>query len=200
MKKEFEQALNEVEQDPRNAEYTQRGIKPIVQLSKQAKILIISQAPGKKVEETGIPFNDLSGKKLREWMGLDEQAFYSDKIAIMPMDFYYPGKAKSGDLPPRAFMKQYHEALLEQMPNIELIVLVGKYAIDAYLKEEAYPTLTETVKNYAFYLPKYFPIVHPSPLNQGWRKKNPWFEENVVPVLREKIQACLGDTKKENAS
>lgn len=112
-----EELINELENDPRNREYTELGIPPVFQISHEARILIIGQAPGKKVEESLIPFNDKSGEKLMEWMGIDRDTFYSEKIAIVPMDFYYPGKGKTGDLPPRKFIaEEYHEKILEMMP------------------------------------------------------------------------------------
>lgn len=112
-----EELINELENDPRNREYTEWGIPPVFQISHEARILIIGQAPGKKVEESLIPFNDKSGEKLMEWMGIDRDTFYSEKIAIVPMDFYYPGKGKTGDLPPRKFIaEEYHEKILEMMP------------------------------------------------------------------------------------
>lgn len=187
----LEDMIEAIQKDPRNESYTKRGIPPIVQISERAKILIIGQAPGRKVEETLIPFNDQSGATLRKWLGIDEKTFYSDQIAIMPMDFYFPGKGKSGDLPPRKFMAAYHEQMRKLLPNIRLTILIGKYAIDHYLKKEKYPTLTETVRHYEQYLPAYFPIVHPSPLNYGWRKKNPWFEQEVVPALQIRVHEIL---------
>ncbi|EOS60275.1 hypothetical protein C815_01563 [Firmicutes bacterium M10-2] len=187
----LEEIIEEIQKDPRNENYTKRGIPPIIQVNKQAKILIIGQAPGRKVEETLIPFNDQSGVTLRKWLGIDEKTFYSKQIAIMPMDFYFPGKGKSGDLAPRKFMAAYHKQIRKLMPNIQLTILIGKYAIDYYLKKEKYSTLTQTVRHYAQYFPEYFPIVHPSPLNYGWRKKNPWFEKEVVPALQDKVHEIL---------
>lgn len=178
--------------DSRNAEYTKRGVPPIFQINSEAKILIIGQAPGRKVEESKIPFNDKSGEKLMNWMGIDRDTFYSSQIAIMPMDFYYPGKGKTGDLPPRKFIaEEYHPQILEAMPDIKMTILIGKYSIDYYLKGRAKKNLTETVRSYKEYLPEYFPIVHPSPLNFRWQAKNPWFEEAVVPELREKVAGIL---------
>lgn len=111
----------------------------------------------------------------------------------MPMDFYYPGKGKTGDLPPRKFIaSEYHQMIRSLMPNIQLTILVGKYAIDYYLKGRKYKNLTETVRHYDEYLPEYFPIVHPSPLNFRWQKNNPWFEAEVVPLLKESIADALG--------
>lgn len=127
--------INKIKQDERNIEYKKKNIPPILQVSKSAKILIIGQAPGKKVEESLIPFNDKSGETLISWMGIDKDIFYSNKIAILPMDFYYPGKGKTGDLPPRKFIaEEYHKPILDELGNIELTILVGKYSMDYYLK------------------------------------------------------------------
>lgn len=179
--------------DERNSDYSKRGILPIYQVSEEAKILIIGQAPGAKVEENGIPFMDKSGEKLRTWMGVDEATFYSKRIAIMPMDFYFPGRGKTGDLPPRKFIAEdYHEKMLALMPKIKLTILIGEYAIKNYLKDTKKENLTETVRCFQEYLPKYFPIVHPSPLNFRWQAKNPWFEKDVVPMLRQKVHEILG--------
>lgn len=185
--------VEELKADERNAEYTRRGIPPIFQLNKDAKILIIGQAPGRKVEESQIPFDDKSGEKLIAWMGIDRETFYSDKIAILPMDFYYPGKGKTGDLPPRKFIaEEYHRELLDELTNVEMTLLIGKYSMDYYLKGKMKRNLTETVRSYEEYLPKYFPIVHPSPLNFRWQAKNPWFMEEVVPVLAGRVAKILG--------
>lgn len=179
--------------DERNSDYSKCGILPIYQVSEEAKILIIGQAPGAKVEENGIPFMDKSGEKLRTWMGVDEATFYSKRIAIMPMDFYFPGRGKTGDLPPRKFIAEdYHEEMLALMPKIKLTILIGEYAIKNYLKDTKKENLTETVRCFQEYLPKYFPIVHPSPLNFRWQAKNPWFEKDVVPMLRQKVHEILG--------
>ena len=126
-------------------------------------------------------------------MDIDEQTFYStDKIAIIPMDFYYPGRGKSGDLPPRKdFAAKWHPKILKELPNVELFILVGKYTQDYYLKNISKENLTLTVKSFKEYLPKYFPIVHPSPLNIGWLKKNPWFEQNVLPILKESVKKAM---------
>ena len=179
--------------DKRNSDYSKRGILPIYQVSEEARILIIGQAPGAKVEDNGIPFMDKSGEKLRTWMGVDEATFYSKRIAIMPMDFYFPGRGKTGDLPPRKFIAEdYHEKMLALMPKIKLTILIGEYAIKNYLKDTKKENLTETVRCFQEYLPKYFPIVHPSPLNFRWQAKNPWFEKDVVPILRQKVHEILG--------
>lgn len=188
----FDKITEKLRRDPRNVLYTKRNVGPIYQLNDKAEILIIGQAPGRKVEESGVPFADKSGEKLREWMGVSEEEFYSQKIAILPMDFYYPGKGKTGDLPPRKFIaEEYHPEISKLMPNIKLTILIGQYAIKYYLGSEAQENLTETVRAFQDYLPKYFPIVHPSPLNFRWQAKNPWFEEEVVPVLRERVREIL---------
>ena len=188
----IEEITEELKSDERNRSYTERGITPIFQINKEAKVLIIGQAPGKKVEESGIPFHDKSGERLMDWMGIDPETFYSEQIAIMPMDFYYPGKAKTGDLPPRSFIaREYHKQIREAMPEVSLTLLSGSYSVHYYLKGREKKNLTETIKAFQEYLPDYFPIVHPSPLNNIWLKKNPWFEEEVVPELRERVCAAL---------
>ncbi len=184
--------ISQIENDSRNYEYTKRNIPPILQVNSKAKVLIIGQAPGKKVEESLIPFNDKSGDTLISWMGIDRDTFYSDKIAILPMDFYYPGKGKTGDLPPRKFIaNEYHESILNELKNIELTILIGKYSMDYYLKGQMKKNLTETVRCFDEYLPRYFPIVHPSPLNFRWQAKNPWFVQDVVPVLKKTVKKIL---------
>jgi hypothetical protein len=192
--KKFDKIIKKLKEDSRNKSYTERGIPPIFQVSPKAQILIIGQAPGKKVEESLIPFNDKSGEKLVQWMGIDRDTFYSEKIAILPMDFYYPGKGKTGDLPPRSFIaKEYHKDILDLMPDIKLTILIGSYSMKYYLGKGMKENLTETVRSYKEYLPKYFPIVHPSPLNFRWQKANPWFEGEVVPVLRDVVGKILSD-------
>lgn len=192
--KKFDKIIKKLKEDSRNKSYTERGIPPIFQVSLKAQILIIGQAPGKKVEESLIPFNDKSGEKLVQWMGIDRDTFYSEKIAILPMDFYYPGKGKTGDLPPRSFIaKEYHKDILDLMPDIKLTILIGSYSMKYYLGKSMKENLTETVRSYKEYLPKYFPIVHPSPLNFRWQKANPWFEGEVVPVLRDMVEKILAD-------
>ena len=189
----FEQLKQEIMADSDNKKYTDEGIEPLFSAPSTAKILIVGQAPGIKAQERKIFFNDKSGVKLREWMGIDDEIFYkSGLIGVVPMDFYYPGKGKSGDLPPRKnFAKKWHAKVLELMPNLELIVLVGKYAQDYYLGNNKKQNLTETVYNYKQYLPRYFPIVHPSPLNFRWHNKNSWFIEEVVPDLQKRVKEIL---------
>ena len=160
--------------------------RPIIQASTQSKILIVGQAPGQKVQDSGIPWDDLSGNELRRWLGVTKEQFYDDKIfALMPMGFCYPGKGTSGDLPPRPECAPlWHHQVLAKMNDIKLTILIGQYAQQHYLKENFSPTLTENVKRFHTFLPIYLPLVHPSPRNKIWQKKNPWFELEVVPELQ----------------
>ena len=160
--------------------------KPVIQLSQTSKILIIGQAPGLKVQQSGIAWDDKSGDELRRWLDVDKDTFYnSDIFALIPMGFCYPGKGKSGDLPPRPeCAPAWHKKLLEEMPHIKLTLLVGLYAQRYYLKEQCYRTLSENVKNFQQFLPDYLPLVHPSPRNRIWQKRNPWFENELIPKLK----------------
>lgn len=190
---EFEQIRYQIIADPMNERYTSRDIEPLFKATEDARIAIIGQAPGRKAEESQLFWNDLSGDRLREWMSISREVFYeTSKIAHLPMDFYYPGKAKSGDMPPRkGFAEKWHPLILKEMPNIETIILVGGYAQKHYLGPRREKNLTETVRNHKQYLPEYLPLVHPSPLNYGWMKRNPWFEQEVLPTLRELVQSIL---------
>lgn len=183
----FDKIRDEIMADPMNKDYTEKGIPPLFKASKEANIVIVGQAPGRQAEATRLFWNDPSGDRLREWMNVTREEFYgSERIAQLPMDFYYPGKAKTGDKPPRKdFAEKWHPRLLAEMPQIKTIILVGSYAQKYYLGERCKENLTETVRNYREYLPNYLPLVHPSPLNIGWLKRNPWFERDVIPVLRE---------------
>jgi uracil-DNA glycosylase family 4 len=174
-------------------EHLPLGPRPVVSGHPQSKIVIIGQAPGTKVHESGIPWDDASGKELRKWLNISSEVFYDEtKIAIVPMGFCYPGKGKSGDLPPRPeCAPQWHEALLTKMPELQLVLLVGMYAQRYYLKFRARKTLTETVKNYREYMPQYLPLPHPSPRNRFWLTKNPWFAEEVIPQLQKKVSELL---------
>ena len=167
------------------------GPRPVATANPKSKIVIIGQAPGTKVHQSGIPWDDQSGKKLRQWLNVIEEQFYNtENFAIIPMGFCYPGKGKTGDLPPRPeCAPQWHKAILNQMPNVKLILLIGTYAQNYYLNDKK--TLTERVGDYKAYLPNYFPMPHPSPTNRFWRAKNPWFEELVVPELRIIIKSLL---------
>lgn len=172
------------------------GPRPVVAASPTSKIVIIGQAPGLKVHQTGIPFNDPSGDRLREWMGIDNDTFYdASKIAIIPMGFCYPGRGKHGDLPPRKECAPlWHHLLLEMMTEVKLKLLVGQYAQKYYLENNAKMNLTETVKAYKKYLPNFMPLPHPSPRNNVWLKKNEWFEEDLIPELKTIIKAMLMDS------
>ncbi len=163
--------------------------RPVVSASPSSKIVIIGQAPGTAVHESGIPWDDPSGKRLREWMDISDEDFYDPKkVALIPMGFCYPGKGKTGDLPPRPECAPiWHEALLSQMPKVELTLLFGTYAQNYYLPNNTYKTLTETVQNHKKFLPDFLPMPHPSPRNNIWLKKNPWFSEEVVPFLQKEI-------------
>ncbi|EIO4060434.1 uracil-DNA glycosylase family protein [Vibrio vulnificus] len=174
------------------------GANPVVQAHSEAKILIIGQAPGTKVHHTSIPWNDASGNRLRAWLDIEKQTFYDPKqIAIMPMGFCYPGQGQSGDLPPRKECAPlWHEALLKHLPNIELTLLIGQYAQNRYLSNKP-KTLTETVQNWQAWLPDYLPLPHPSPRNTLWLRKNPWFEEQTMPYLRQQVHQRLSLSKVE---
>lgn len=189
----FGDIFTAIKNDSENYVYTKVGIDPLYFVSPQAKIIIIGQAPGQKAQDSQLVWHDKSGTRLRQWLGLtDEEFYHSGKIAVLPMDFYFPGKGRSGDLPPRkGFAAKWHPQLMALMPSVELIILVGSYAQRYYLQLKASQTLTQVVYDYAKYQPKYFPIVHPSPLNQRWLKKNPWFEETVIPNLQQVVHQIL---------
>jgi uracil-DNA glycosylase len=164
----------------------------VLRATATARILIIGQAPGIRVHASGIPWNDPSGDRLRDWLQLDREQFYDESsIAIIPMGFCYPGKGKSGDLPPREECAPlWHDRLLQQLPALQLRLLVGKYAQDYYLDTKR-QSLGETVRNYPHYLPTFLPLPHPSPRNIRWFRNHPWFEAEVLPVLRQQVQRIL---------
>ncbi|PKH50244.1 IclR family transcriptional regulator [Tenacibaculum sp. Bg11-29] len=163
--------------------------RPVVIAQKVSKIIIIGQAPGVKVHTSGVPWDDASGKQLRKWLGVTDKQFYNmENFGIIPMGFCYPGKGKSGDLPPRKeCAPQWHHLLLEKMLNVELVILIGMYAQKYYLKNTAKRTLTDTVSSFEEYLPKYMVLPHPSPRNRFWLTKNPWFSQSVLPILKNKV-------------
>lgn len=165
------------------------GVNPVVSAHVDSKIAIIGQAPGSIVHASGIPWDDKSGERLRTWMNVSEEQFYNPKIfAIVPMGFCYPGKGKSGDLPPRdECAPLWHQKLFSKMNGLQLTLLIGQYAQQYYLGKEKKRTLTETVKNYQQYLPQFLPLPHPSPRNNIWLKKNEWFEAEVIPELQKII-------------
>ena len=153
---------------------------PILRVGGQARLLIIGQAPGTKVHETGIPWNDPSGNRLRNWLGLSHEQFYDErKVAIMPLGFCYPGKGNSGDLPPRTECAPlWHDKILKYLPNIKLTLLIGQYSQRRYLGNRHKGNVTETVRAWREYIEEgYLPLVHPSPRNGIWLKKNQWFEK-----------------------
>lgn len=169
------------------------GPRPIFQISRSARILVAGQAPGRRVHETGIPFNDPSGQRLREWMGLDRETFYDAKrVALVPMGFCYPGTGKSGDLPPRPECAvAWRNQIMHELRNISLTLVIGQYAMAWHLGPLAKATLTETVRSWREHQPKLWPLPHPSPRNNIWLKKNPWFALEVLPELRRQVAAAL---------
>ena len=167
--------------------------RPIVAGSINSRLLIIGQAPGRRVHESGIPWDDPSGDQLRKWLNVEKEVFYdTSKIGLMPMGFCFPGSGKSGDLPPRPeCAPTWHERLIKAMSNVELTLLIGQYAQKHYLEKTFKKNLTETVNAFEDYLPNYLPLPHPSPRNRMWIKRNPWFEESLVPNLQERVAKLL---------
>lgn len=168
------------------------GPRPVIQVHPDAKILIAGQAPGRKVHESGIPFDDASGDRLREWLGVSREVFYNSKqLAIVPMGFCFPGTGKSGDLPPRPECSDtWRKRVLAQLPNIEMTLVLGKYA-QAYHFGKSASSVTELVMSWRSYWPEILPLPHPSPRNNIWLRKNPWFDDEVVPVLRERVAEVI---------
>lgn len=169
------------------------GPRPVVQFSSNARILIIGQAPGARVHASGIPWDDQSGDRLRQWTGIATHDFYdAEKVALMPMGFCYPGKGKSGDLPPRPECAPlWHEAFLAQLPSDRLTLLVGTYAQAYYLPQTAGQLLADKVQAFASFLPAFFPLPHPSWRSAGWMKRHPWFASEVLPALQETVRGYL---------
>jgi len=169
------------------------GPRPVFSAHAKSKIVIIGQAPGTAVHKSGIPWDDPSGDNLREWMGIDKAIFYdTEQIAIIPMGFCYPGKSKTGDLPPRKECAPlWHDTLLSKMKSVELTLLIGKYAQDYYLKQSSKRTLTETVRDFQNHLPNFFVLPHPSPRNNIWQAKNSWFKTDVLPEFQNRIKEII---------
>lgn len=180
--------LEEIRRCQLCARFLPLGPRPVVQAGTQARLLIIGQAPGLRVHETGVPFNDPSGRRLRDWLQLSEADFYNpDKVALVPMGFCYPGKGASGDLPPRPeCAPQWHQALLAELPQVQLTLLIGQYAQRYYLPN-SYRTLTERVRHWRELPEHLLPLPHPSPRNQRWLRNNPWFEQEVLVELRRRM-------------
>lgn len=170
------------------------GCNPVIQAASSAKILIIGQAPGTKVHQTSVPWNDLSGQRLRQWLQIDSDTFYDPhQVAIMPMGLCYPGKGKSGDLPPRKECAPlWHHQILRLLPQIKLTLLIGQYAQNYYLNDKP-KTLTETVRHWQKWAPHFLPLPHPSPRNTLWLRKNPWFEETLLPIIQTQVRKAFTD-------
>lgn len=196
MNREFRILIESIRDCQICAEHLSDTPNPIFQLNQTASILIAGQAPGRRVHESGIPFCDPSGDRLRDWMGISKNIFYDPgKIAILPMGFCYPGQGKSGDLPPRKECAQaWRKQVLDQMPAVKLILVIGNYAIKWHIGKSAKQNLTETVRAWKFYesyAPEIIPLPHPSPRNNPWLRKNLWFEKEVLSNMQKKIQSYL---------
>jgi uracil-DNA glycosylase len=170
------------------------GPRPVLQLASSARLLIIGQAPGSKVHQSGIPWSDLSGDRLRDWLKLDRAVFYDKtRVAILPIGFCYPGAGENqGDLPPRPECAPlWHERLLKHLPHLEVTVLVGQYAQSHYLGSQRMGSMTETVKAFSAYRPQFFPLPHPSWRSVIWMRKHAWFEQSVIPELRKVVRKTI---------
>ncbi|MEM1204225.1 MAG: uracil-DNA glycosylase family protein [Acidobacteriota bacterium] len=167
--------------------------RPVVSFQPEARLLIVGQAPGRRVHESGIPWDDPSGDRLRQWLGVDGSVFYDPtRVAIVPMGFCYPGTGSSGDLPPRPeCAERWHRRVLATLPRIELTLLLSRYAQARYLAGRLRKNLTETVRAWRSYGPDLLPLPHPSPRNNRWLKKNPWFEADVIPHLQDRVRGIL---------
>ncbi len=169
------------------------GPRPVFRVHDEARILVAAQAPGTKVHASGRPFTDASGDRLRDWMGVDEAVFYAPRrVAILPMGFCYPGRGKSGDLPPRPECAlTWRQRFLDLLPNLELTLAIGQYALAWHLEGRRRRTLTETVRDWRAFGPDLIPLPHPSPRNNLWLRKNPWFAEALLPELALRVQRAL---------
>lgn len=170
------------------------GARPVLIADARARILVAGQAPGTKVHATGIPWNDASGARLREWLGLEPEVFYDPaRVAIVPMGFCYPGSGRSGDLPPRAECRRlWHDRIFPLLPRLELRIVIGQYAQAYHLAGRTRTSLTQTVAAWREFAPGLYPLPHPSPRNQLWLKRNPWFAAELLPDLRATVRGVLG--------
>ncbi len=175
--------------------YLPHGPRPVLAANAQSRVIIIGQAPGRRVHESGVPWQDQSGDNLRAWLGVDVETFYRPgNFALMPMGFCYPGTGKSGDLPPRPECAPlWHSQLLARMKSIRLTLLIGQYSQAYYLGDRVRENLTETVRRFRDLLPEYLPLPHPSPRNRIWMIRNPWFEKELLPQLKFQIARALKD-------
>lgn len=174
------------------ADHLPLGPRPVFRVAPGARIAVIGQAPGTRVHESGVPWDDASGDHLRAWLGVDSATFDRPEFAILPMGFCYPGRKGGGDAPPRPeCAPTWHASLLSLMPSIELTLLVGMYAQRTYLGRRRKRTLTDTVRGHADYAPEYLPLPHPSWRSRHWMARNPWFETDVLPLLRTRVHALL---------
>lgn len=195
MSADLERLLHEIRDCRLCAAHLPLGPRPVLRADATARLLIVGQAPGTKVHASGVPWDDASGKRLRDWLQMAPEMFYDEaRVAIVPMGFCYPGKAGGGDAPPRPECRAtWHPRLLPLLRNVRLTLLIGQYAQAHFLGERRKATLTGTVASHAEYLPRYFALPHPSPRNVGWFKANPWFERDAVPALRERVRALFAD-------
>lgn len=189
----YDDLRREIASHETNSDHKAKGYAPLFVASPHSKIIVVGQAPGIHAQTSNLPWNDVSGVRLMKWLGVSEEQFRDQNLfAHIPMDFYYPGKGKSGDLPPRkSFAPLWHGRFTQDMKQVQLTILIGKYAQDYYLKGTKHRNLTDTVRNYQQYLPDYFPLVHPSPLNFRWLVKNPWFESELIPDLQQRVADIL---------
>lgn len=188
----FATLLGEVRSCTICAAHLPHGVRPVLQIHPRARVLIAGQAPGRKVHESGVPFDDASGDRLRQWMGVTREVFYdSNRVAFLPMGFCFPGTGKSGDLPPRPeCAPAWRVQLLGRLRRLEVTLVVGQYAQAYHMNEERW-SLTETVRAWRSYWPKMVPLPHPSPRNNIWLSRNPWFEEELLPMLRRRVSEVL---------
>ena len=178
------------------------GPRPVLQAHEMARILVVGQAPGLRVHETGIPWNDASGGRLRAWMGIDPLTFYdASRIAIVPMGYCYPGRGSGGDLPPRPeCARLWLDHVLARLPRIELTLLIGAHAQRHFLGARRQPTLAKTVADWTRYAPRWLPLPHPSPRNQPWLARHPWFERELLPTLRARVVHILAQNPSHSGS